>query len=269
MSIGLRPSQFAASTGLIDDIDVIITRARFVLYDYEGKADKDALVLRVDMKDGDGGEHVQYYSAGDTVYFVPSEDPKHPDESGKELVKVGEKDAINSGCNFAIFMSSFVNAGFDEGSLDSGDISVIEGQSVHVNQVPAPKRGNLPKRPGQSDREKTILIVTRINEPQSPKAGATPPGAKAKPATQSKAAPAAKGPAVDEDLAAELTGEMIGLFASKDVAELKKVELVKGLFATIDKSNGNKQKLIAAAGKEEYLKALEGFEFDGSVLKMA
>lgn len=272
MGISLRPSTFSAGGSLIDDVDVTITRARFCLYDFEGKADTDALCLGVTFQDGDGTDHVQYYSSGDKQYFVPSEDPKQPDNSGKELVQVGEKGSLNGGTNAALFLTSLINAGFDESQVDSGDVSVIEGVNVHVNRVPQPKRNNLPKRPGQSDREPTVLLVTRINEEKvaaKGKAAAAKPGpAAAQRGIVAKPNGKAAGPAIDTNLAEELTGEMVGLFAAKEVSEMKKVDIVKGLFQTVDKGNANRNKLMAAAGKEEYLTALEGFSFNGSILTM-
>lgn len=280
MAVGLRPSTFTKSGGFINDVDVTLIHARFVLFDYDGKSDDTALTCCVTMRDGDGNDHFQYYSAGDKQYFVPSEDPKNPDNSGKTLVKVGERDSINDGCNFAIFLNSLVNAGFDEGALDSGDISAIEGTRVHVEQIPQPKRSGLPSRPGQKEREKTILVVTRILEGE---AKATKPGAKAAPAkpaagtnktVAAPAKPAVNGsgsaPAsdVDTDLRDELASELIGLFASQEVTELPKKSLVTGLFKSIT-NNPNKQNLIKAAGKDEYLSALEDFSYENGVLTIA
>jgi hypothetical protein len=115
--VSMRPSTFTQG-GLIDDVDVEITRARFSLYDYEGKSDEPALVLGLTVKEADGNEHFQAYSAGDKAYFVPNEDPKDEDNNGKYLVKVGDRDALNGGTNAALLINSMINAGVPEDLFD-------------------------------------------------------------------------------------------------------------------------------------------------------
>ena len=45
--------------GLIDDCDVTLKELRFVLWDYDGKADADVPALRVTMENEDGEDTVQ------------------------------------------------------------------------------------------------------------------------------------------------------------------------------------------------------------------
>src|ERR1039458_2913544 len=162
MGLSLRPSSFSQGGGLIDDVDVEISRARFVEYDFEGKIEGGAasLCLLLQLKDADGTEHAQYYSAGNLTYFVPSEDPKNQDLNGITIVKVGDKDNLNGGTNCAIMLNSLVQAGFPEDKLDAGDVRVLEGLNGHVNRVPQPKRTGLAKREGQ--RDPMVLIFTKI-----------------------------------------------------------------------------------------------------------
>ena len=263
MGLSLRPSSFTQGGGLIDDVDVEIKSARFVSYDYDGKADKPALCLLLVLADTDGTDHAQYYSAGDLAYFVPSEDPKNPDLNGITIVAVGEKTAMNGGTNAAIMLNSLVQAGFDESKLDAGDVRVLEGLNGHVNRVPQPKRSNLPSRPGQSQRDPMVLVFSKINSMPGegkPKAGVSKPG------TGGKAAATTSAPAASDDLKDELTMELIGLFGAKDTTSMKKVDISKGLFGSIDKTNSNKNKLISMAAKDEVLKSLDGFSYNGSVL---
>jgi hypothetical protein len=267
--ISFRPSTFAKG-GFLDDVDVDIVRARFVTFDYDGKADKPTLALCVTYKDSAGDEHTQYYSAGDLQFFVPSEDPKNEDLNGITIAQVGSKAALSASSNFAIFANSLANAGFPEDELDKGDIRVIEGLNVHVNQVPAPKRSNLPQKAREDGREKTILVVTKINEAAAPtpaKGAATSKGAATK-AAASTAKPASAPAAADDSLADELSSELVGLFAAKEVESMKKSQIAQGLFSSIEKTNPNRNKLVAMAGRDEVLKALDGFTYDGSVLKM-
>lgn len=265
--ISLRPSSFAIGGSLLDDVDVTYERARFGYGYGDGKDGGDAVTLQVVMKDSDGNEHFGYYSIGQG--FVPSETGKAVDDNnGKFLVPVGDKTAPNNSSNFALLLISMVNAGVPEDLFD-GDISTIEGLVGHVNRVPAPKRNNLPTRPGQkAQNDPTILLFTTLislpgetKKPVAGKAGAAKPGVK--PAA-GKPAPAA---ATEVD-ASELEGELIGLFASKGVESMKKIELVKGLFSSIEAANTNKKAILAQAGKEEYLNALTSFGFDGTVLTL-
>lgn len=279
MALSLRPSTFSAG-GLIDDIDVEIVRARFVQYDFEGKSDEPKLCILGVMKDNDGNEHPQYWSAGDLQFFVPSEDPKNEDLNGITCVQVGQKTALNGGTNAALFLNSLVQVGFPEDQLDAGDLRVLEGVKVHVNRVPQPKRNNLPKKTGQSDRDPMVLIATALiaMPGESKPAAATKTAAKT--ATTGKpigvAAAAKSGTArtaspsneLDMALVEELGGELMGLFASKEVQSMKKVELTKGLFSSIDKTNTNKTKMIGMAARDEVLKAIDGFTFDGSMLSI-
>ena len=261
MGLSLRPSSFSQGGGLIDDVDVEITRARFVEYDFEGKADKPTLCLLLQLKDSDGGEHAQYFSAGDMAYFVPSEDPKNPDLNGITIVKVGEKDNLNGGTNTALLLNSLVQAGFPEDKLDGGDVRVLEGLVGHVNRVPQPKRSGLPKKEGQ--RDLMVLVFTKIISMPGEQRKSS--GGKAA-TTNSKASSTPQSNAAGDELKEELTMELIGLFGSKEVTSMKKVEISQGLFKTIDKANPNKNKLISLGSKDEVLKGLEGFSYNGSVL---
>ena len=73
MSVSLRPSSYT-SGGLIDDCDVTFKELRFALWDYDGKADADVPALRVTMETEDGESTIQYFSAGRTDHFMPTED---------------------------------------------------------------------------------------------------------------------------------------------------------------------------------------------------
>lgn len=273
--ISLRPSTFTAGGSLIDDVDVTITRVRFG-YGYgesKGNSEADsAVTLQVGLKDSEGTEHQSYYSIGNG--FAPSE-TGDDETNGLYLVPTGDKTGLNGGSNAALFMNSLVTAGLPEDLLDA-DINAIEGTQMHVNRVPAPKRSNLPKRQGpNADREVTILLVTTIlalpGEKPKGKAAANSNVksiATGKPATGAQAKGAVVEPEADP-LAEELEGELIGLFSLKDVMEMKKVDIVKGLFASVDKTNPNRAKLMQVAGKDEVLKSLSGFTFDGKLLKMA
>lgn len=267
-AVSLRPSTFAIGGSLLDDVDVTYTRARFGYGYGEGKAGDDAVTLQVVMTDGDKNEHFGYYSVGQG--FVPSDTGKEGDDAnGKFLVPVGDKTAPNNSSNFALLLISMVNAGVPEDMFD-GDISQIEGLVGHVNRVPAPKRNNLPTRPGQkANNDPTILLFTTLislpgekAKPALVKAGAKPGATAANAAkTTTTTTAAATG---DTD---ELEMELMGLFATEGTESMKKIDIVKGLFKTIDSTNPNKKSLLAMAGKEDVLKSLSSFTFDGKELK--
>jgi len=269
MGLSLRPSTFSQG-GLIDDIDAEIVRARFVIYDYDGKADRPALCVLLQLKDSEGQEHAQYYSAGDPAYFVPSEDPKNEELNGITLVQVGDKTSLNGGTNAALMLNSLVQAGFPEDKLDAGDLRAIEGLNAHFNRVPQPKRSGLPKKPGQEGKgDPMVLLITEINSLPGEQKAKPSSGGKTSPATsksQAASTPPSNVSAGGDDLVGELTSELIGLFAAEGATSLKKVEIAKKLFSSIDKSNPNRNKMVGMASRDEVLKSLEGFTYNGSVL---
>lgn len=271
-AVSLRLSNFTVGGGLVDDIDVTITRARFGYgYGQEGQYG-ELVTFQIDMVDGEGAEHKGYYSVGNG--FVPSETGDEAG-NGKFLVPVGEKTQPAGGSNFNLWLNSLINAGFPEDLLDAGDVSAIDGVKVHVNRVPAPKRNNLPKRPGAKEGQtETVLLITSIlampGEAAPVKAGPKAVAGNNKPAAKGPVMatkPAA--PAADNPLIEELAGELVGIVAAAGDEGIKKVGIVKELFASIDKSNPNKKELLNLAGKEEVLRSMEMFTFDGKVLKMA
>lgn len=151
MAGSLRPSE-AKSGGLLDDADVTIKQARFVRYDYGGKAEKPALALAVEMVDAENQAHIEYYSAGDLKFFIPTAD-------GKGYDTVGEKTVLYKSCNTIQFLESLVKAGFPESKLGD-DIGVIDGLKVHVSRVPQKKRTFQDGRKAKEDA--TILLVDKI-----------------------------------------------------------------------------------------------------------
>lgn len=277
MGISFRPSAFTAGGGLVDDADLTVVRSRFTMTDYGGKSDSgEVLVLQVKLVDDEGTEFEQLYSAG--TGFVPSETGDE-DENGKTITPIGEKTAPAGGSNFAFFITALVNAGFPEDLLDGDDISVLEGLKAHWNRVPQPKRTNLPTR-GQQDnaREKTILVCTNIislpgeTPAKAPAKTAAKPGAKPTTAPskavagKTAAKPAAAEP--DVDLQDELATILVGAFAEQGLTEVTKVKVAQLVFKGAA-DHANKKELVAMSSKADVLSSLEGFEFDGSKLRLA
>jgi hypothetical protein len=173
-ALSLRPSD-AQAGGFLDDLDVTLREARFVIWDYMGKANP-AVALKVTMEEADGITHEQYYSAGDPNKVTPSPD-------GKTLIPQAGATGLNANTNALAFIGSIINAGFPEDKLGS-DASVFDGLGAHVNQVAQPKRAGL-----KDQKEgKTYLLVTKIT--RLPWDAPAPKAAKGAPVNRS-AAPAA------------------------------------------------------------------------------
>src|SRR6266516_2587704 len=155
----LRPSDFTTG-GLIDDVDVTVTEARFVMWDYAGQVRDPVPALAITMETGGDGTpitetYTQYYTAGDAKNLMPSQD-------GKALEVVGGSGGLKSNSNAGNFLVSLVNAGFPEERLLDGDISVMDGLEAHVHRIPQPERKGLVKSADKT-REATILVVSKIH----------------------------------------------------------------------------------------------------------
>lgn len=163
----------AAQGGLIDDIDVTILDARFAQWNYNGGIDHDILALGVQYQDGEGKTYDQYYSAGELIYFVPSED-------GSRAIPVADKTMISDSCNAWKFISSLIEAGFPVPLLEAGDITCLTNMQVHVKRYAQPKRQGLIRGGKDPAKEDTVLLVDAILQ-LPPAAGGKKPGL-AKPA---------------------------------------------------------------------------------------
>ena len=232
MGVMLRPSTFTKG-GLIDDVDVQFNKCRFVLWNYGRDDIPEVPALRIKMISDEGDEHEDFLSAGDAKHFVPSED-------GQELVAVGSKQSLNDNSNFAIFLRSMIEIGFDESKL-ADKISILDGMKAHIRRIPQPKRAGLLTRPGQQGdqpaRERTVLTVTEIKhfpyDGAAPAAAAPAAAAPAQAAAPAAAAPAAAAPAaapaaagdVDEKLSA-----MVVEIAKESGGSVTKAALVQAVF---------------------------------------
>lgn len=186
----LNPETFVEGGGLIDDIDVVLKKNEFVLYDYNGTVTPATPALRILMTDDSGTEYEQMYSIGKAEDWLPSED-------GKQLLAVGKAEFIRASANGGILLKSLVDAGFPAEKLGD-DISVLDGTVAHVMRVPAPVSGNKKQTPKQKEREEkygppTILVISEIKSfPWDVKKPAGAPTAAGKPAAaKAKATPAA------------------------------------------------------------------------------
>jgi hypothetical protein len=260
--VSLRPSDLQHSTGLIDDADLTVKEARFLLYDYNGTIQNATLALGLILVDDEGKEYEQYFSAGDPKHFVPSKD-------GKRAIQVGQKTGLNDNSNFAMFIMALVNAGFPEDQL-SDDVSAFEGLYAHWNRQAQPERSGLAQGQKQAEkgREKSVLVPTKILAmPGEAKKGA----AKGKTAATAKAAPSkANGssttaPADDLDSAA--TDAVLTVLGDAG-GSLEKVKLSPALFKQLAK-DPNRNKIVQIAFRDDFLGAEDKpWNYDGSTISL-
>lgn len=265
----LRPTDFAAGGGLVDDIIATITHSRFETYDYNGTVQNPVLALHITLEDEDGNTHEQYYAAGDLKYFVPSKD-------GARAEPVGQKTALSASSNAFLFISSVVDSGFDPEKL-SDDVSVFEGLRAHFIRVAQPKRDGLPNTGQQGGREKTILIMDRLEEaaPAKGAKGGAKAGAKAgaaKPATKATNAKAAAAPAAADGDDDDALVDIVQTLILENDGKLEKKKIAAAVFKAA-KEAGNDAKVSAAMSKQAFEDAFLGadgrpWEFDGAVLTM-
>jgi hypothetical protein len=239
--ISLNPDDFVQG-GLVDDIDVTLTKLRFMPFDYQGKSDP-ILALLVQMKDADGTEYEQYYSAGDPKRYTIIQD-------GKAIASITGGGSLVKSSNASQFINSIVNSGFSKNLLGAGDVTAFEGTNCHVRRVAQEKRAGLTQQADASGREKTILLVTKINSLPGEKMGKGT-AAKATAAKATAAAPAASnGSGELTDRAVEI---VMGILAENGGTILKS-KLPTAVFQAA-KDDPNKGKLSNLAFSPEFLGA--------------
>jgi hypothetical protein len=258
--ISLAPSTFLAGGGLIDDVDVEVVDAQFVLFDYNGKVATPVPALGLSLKElGDEGKtHDQYFSAGDAQYFAPSDD-------GTSLIPTGDKTSISSSSKCGLFLTSLVNAGVPESFLASGNIKDLVGMQFHVVQQAAPKRTG-GKFQGQQKENATDLVVSKLIAMPGEGAAATTkkPAGKAAPAKTNGAAAAP----VDEALASATEEAIINVLAQQGGTVLKKD--ISGLvFKSVDSKNPLRAQMMKLAFDDNFLGGLTGITFDGNAISLA
>ncbi len=241
-AMSLNPETFTEGGGLIDDVDVVIKEARFVMWDYNGKSaagDSPCLHLNLDL---DGDEVEQYYSMGAAKDWMPSED-------GKNLLAVGSASGIRKSSNGGIFLMSLIDAGFPADDL-AEDVSVLDGLQAHMVQVPAPKRKGL-KDEKESKYEKTILVVSSIialpGEKKKPKGAPKNAGSGS---TKPKGKATAKTEEPDNDINSAAVTAILGILA--DEPTLTKKDIPAKLFSVLGK-DPNRNAIIKLAFDDEFL----------------
>lgn len=265
----LRPDNMSQG-GLPSDFTGKIARVRFEPFDYDGRADKPALAIRMEIEpDADSGidPFFQHYSAGDLAFFHPSMDGKSPvdveDWKNKELedvqgiyaFAVSKREQLAKTSNYADFVQKAIDVGFPIDLIGS-DCRFLEGTRGHFQRVPQQKRS------GQADdgKKREILVLTRIDE--IPGKGKAAAGAKAAPKAAAKAgAPAEAASGGDNEELDNLLDEIvIEAISNSEDGIVPKSKLAPLAMAKL--TGANKQKGVKRIASLEYLTGRELLAFD-------
>jgi hypothetical protein len=265
--VSMNPDSFTAG-GLINDIDITISDAQTTTWDMNGVVSPDTPFLAVEMTDGNGTAHVQYYSAGKPEDWAP-------EDSGEGFVSPSGKTGINGTTNLGMFLASLVESGFPKELFDDGNLKVIIGTHAHVLQKQLERQGLI--RTGKNAaRPSSVLLVSKIHAlPGADNATASA----AKPASTGKtttAKPAATTPATHTTVgkpngkATPVAGDDL----DGNIITALQLHLAEAGEAIPAKDNGMDalaNKAVARASKQELRSALNdsGFVYDGQTLALA
>ena len=238
-AMSLNPETFLEGGGLVDDVDVVVKDAKFVMWDYNGKIPQPspALCLTMEVEDE---EVLQYYSMGSAKDWLPSED-------GAQLLSVGTATAIRKTSNGGIFLTSLIDSGFPVEDLGD-DISVLDELQAHMIRVPAPKRGGLKQE--EKKYEQTILIVSEIIAMPGEKK--KPTGAPKKKTAKGKAKPKPKSKKEEPEGDASEKATMVIMSILEEEGTITKKDLPGKLFQTL-KSDPDRNAIIKLAFDDDFL----------------
>lgn len=239
------------STGLLNDVDVVIGKVRYAPIKY-GSMDHHMLGAVVTFKDGEGNDFVQQYSCNAELNeFMPSKDGVNPvplDGNGEELegeylVRVGNRLKLGQGSNWGKFTISLKDAGFPKDKW-AASIACLEGAKIHVKRLSFKMgEGRDGKKPTKDSYE--VLLVTDFYGYES--GGGKTVGASS---TVGKANGAvAASSSVDDDLTAALIEAL-----SNSGGQLSKADAVKATLAAF-KGRKDARQAVQRAGDEGFLAA--------------
>lgn len=161
MPISLNPNTFV-SGGLLNDADVEIVEARYVLFDYQGTVDANntRTALRLQMRTLDGTqEATEHLTLGSTTDFIPN-----TKDGGLTLDSLSGKTSLGRRSKLFFFLQSLADAGADVSRLDSGRADELEGLKIHIVRKPMPDLGGLEitRRGKNQDQHIEYLHVTKL-----------------------------------------------------------------------------------------------------------
>jgi len=178
-------TQMSAGGGLLDDVEVLFTNARFLNYAYGGKAMPSPGLVVDFIGHGDtvipDDQGEQFWSCGSGKDWQPSAD-------GKRLDSPSNKAGIVQTSNLGMLVDSLMKAGLSNALLSKAetDISALNGLVVHVKRIQIDRKMSNPKRDAQGNVQlPTVLLVDRLIQEPGGKAaaGSKPSGSAGAPAT--------------------------------------------------------------------------------------
>jgi hypothetical protein len=175
--ISFRPEDGEA-TGLLNDVDLTVTAAECVTWDYNGTQD-DSPALKLTLEDEDGKEYEQYWSAGSAERLEPSED-------GSTFVPVDGKKAKGMGKTTNVYrlFESLEAAGFPADKLEP---KALVGLKAHFVRMKTGKRDDGTDSETLLVEEIKKLPWEKEGKKTSAKAGKSKPGSAVKDSKKSKA----------------------------------------------------------------------------------
>lgn len=262
---GFLPSQLVKG-GLKTDFNGEITDCFWDFFTYAGKdgaAGKTAFGLHVHIKDEEGEEMAQFYSAGDASQWTPSADKSQP-------IPVTAGKSLTDSSNFALFIGKIITIGIPEGKLSS--VKDLIGGDFFWSREAQPNRAGLESDDG---KKRTTLVPTRIN--RAPWEAKKSAGKKAAaPSSSSSAAKAGEDGAADHgvpdnivdactNIVMELLGENPDGLALKNLVPF----MNKQKLLAKDEYKSDKAAITRAILKPELLASLPGVKFENGVISYA
>jgi hypothetical protein len=257
------PETFSQGGGLFDDVDAIVTEAKFTAeppegYNPEGNPLFFVLGLHIDGMD----EPVsQSYSMG-----AKAGDNFEISEDGLGLIPNGPASKLGASSKFGLFMGALKTEGFPIADLSGENgMGALVGLRAHFNRMPDPERKGLKTGGKEKKYPETTLVVTKIHtlpgEQQKPGSKAGGKKGASAPAASSKTA-AAKGAGNAEDIEAAESA-LVSILAAKG-GSVQKSQLPLLAVKELAK-NPRKQEIAKIVYSEEFLsRENEYWEFDAT-----
>ncbi len=270
MGISLKPSTaITGGTGLIQDVDVTVTKSQACVTDFNGKVSPAVGAVHMEFTLGDGTTKDEYYSFGALNRLAPGET-----EDGPALTNVGEvgnyiiapegstATGLSDSCTFMFFVREAANCGFPAEEKLESDVSIFEGMEFHgvrkVNPLTKPKEGAAERKYGPS----TVFVPSKISK--------YPWDAKGKSKAATAAAGGAKGGADVNAVAVKAIQDVL----AKSNGSVKPADARKVAFPVLHKSQTSavRDEVLKLILSDEWLAANQGPDSflyeDGTITKV-
>lgn len=147
--VSLKPTDAVEGGGAPIQLNLTVKTARFVVWDYDGKA-PPSVATRLLLVDDHDHEYTQYYSAGSPERLTPTPDGHH-------LKSLKGQEGFNKSTNTFLLFKAIVDAGFPLNKL-AADITVLEGLYAYWDALVVEKRAGL----AGSKEGQVITVPTKI-----------------------------------------------------------------------------------------------------------